>query len=146
MGDCQKFWKEPIKGTRISLWECGSNSFHPKTYQFYNKTSLYPFFQLNILQGTRITRTVVILNTLSGTKPGILTPKRHDGHPINFIWNFPPEEIHLLYFLYVVIAKMLFSTLTWVISWSSLIDITYATALLISTCETLQKVTCTMHC
>ena len=80
-GDRQKFWKVPLKCTKITFCGCGSNSFS-SLRGTNSKPKLVPviFFRFHTLKGTRITRTVVILDlkTLSGTKPRILTLKRYD--------------------------------------------------------------------
>ena len=62
--DRRKFWKEPLKGTKILFCGCGSNSFSPLRGT-NSKTKLVPviyFFQLNTLKGTEITLTAVILD------------------------------------------------------------------------------------
>ena len=51
------------------------------------------FFGLNILKGTAINLTVVILHfrTLSGTKLQIFTPKRYDERPHHFYMGATPQ-------------------------------------------------------
>ena len=74
-GDRRKFLKEPLlRYQNLILWVWLEFNFTSKRYQFYDKTSsFHTFSRLNILKGTGITLTVVILdfNTLSGTKPQI---------------------------------------------------------------------------
>ena len=76
-GDRWKLWKEPQKGTRTSF--CG-------------RGSKYPFSPLRSTNSKRYQEnsTVVILdfNSLSGTKPYILTPKRYNAHHF-YIWKSP---------------------------------------------------------
>ena len=80
-GDGRQFWKEPLKGTRILFCGCGSNFFSAQMTVWY-----FFYFWLYTLNVAMITLTVVILdlNTLSGTKPRIWTPKRNDDHPRHF--------------------------------------------------------------
>ena len=51
---CQKFWKEPLRGTKVLF--CGRGLkifFTPKSYQFENETSVI-FFRLNILMAPAV--------------------------------------------------------------------------------------------
>ena len=81
-GDRRKFWKEPLKGTRISFCGCDSNSCSPLrgTNSTENKTSSrYIFFRLQHPKrytGITLMAFILDLNTLSGTKPWHFTPKR----------------------------------------------------------------------
>ena len=51
------------------------------------------FFRLSVLKGTLITLMVVILdlNSLSGTKPRILTTKKYDDQSRPFYMRFLPR-------------------------------------------------------
>ena len=50
----RKFWKEPLRGTKVLFCWRGSRKFffNSKRYQFNNTLTDTDFFQLNTLKGT----------------------------------------------------------------------------------------------
>ena len=53
------------------------------------------FFWLNVLKGIAKASVVHILslNILRNTRTALLTHKRYDEHPVNFIWEVPPGKM-----------------------------------------------------
>lgn len=85
-----KFWKEPLRVTKILICGC---DFHPYEVQISKQNIISSHFSLaQYLKGTAKAPAVGFfrLNTLRGTKNTFLTPKL-DEHPMLFIRESLPH-------------------------------------------------------
>ena len=96
---CRKFWKEPLKGTKILFYGHSLICFSPLRGNNSETTQLTLavifFCSRPYLRGSAKAPAVDLLEltTIRGTNPAFLNPKKYDKHPCPFYTEVPPGGV-----------------------------------------------------